>query len=142
MSEAKSGDTVKVHYTGKLTDGTVFDSSEGKEPLEFKLGTGMVIPGFEDAITGMNPGESKTANIPVNQAYGPRREEMVAEIPRENFPPEHELEVGQRLQMQSPEGDVLNMTVVGLTEESVTIDGNHPLAGQDLIFDIELVEVV
>lgn len=142
MTAAKKADTVRVHYTGKLTDGTVFDSSEGREPLEFKLGTGMVISGFESAIIGMSAGESKTATIPVDEAYGPRREEMVAEIPLDKFPIQEKVEVGQVLKMQNQDGEVLNLLVVNLTDSTITIDGNHPLSGQDLVFDIELVEVL
>ena len=142
MPTAKSGDTVKVHYTGTLNNGQVFDSSKSREPLQFTLGSGMVIPGFDAAVTGLSPGESVTATIPNAEAYGPYQEEMVAEIEKQNIPADFELEVGQRLQMQVPSGEAMSVTITDIKGEMVTLDGNHPLAGQDLTFELELVEIV
>ncbi|MEO1391283.1 MAG: peptidylprolyl isomerase [Cyanobacteria bacterium J06634_5] len=142
MAQAKSGDTVRVHYTGTLNNGQVFDSSKTRDPLEFTLGTGMVIAGFDAAVTGLSPGESVTKTIPVAEAYGPYQEEMVAEIERENIPADFELEVGQRLQMQVPNGEAMAVTITDIKGDMITLDGNHPLAGQDLTFELELVEIV
>ncbi len=139
MAQAKVGDTVRVHYTGTLNNGQVFDSSKARDPLEFTLGSGMVIPGFEAAVTGLAPGESVTTTIPI--AYGPYREEMVAAIEQENIPADFELEVGQRLQMQVPDGEAMAVTVTDIQAGMVTLDGNHPLAGQDLTFELELVAI-
>jgi FKBP-type peptidyl-prolyl cis-trans isomerase 2 len=141
MPEAKKGDTVKVHYTGKFDDGTVFDSSQDREPLVFMLGEGSVIPAFEQAVEGMNPGEVKTETIPADQAYGPRLEEMVTEVDKKLFPPNTKLEAGQMLQIPREEGKTLNVTITKVSEDKVTLDANHPLAGKDLIFNIELVEI-
>jgi FKBP-type peptidyl-prolyl cis-trans isomerase 2 len=139
---AKVGDKVKVHYTGKLAEGIVFDSSEGAEPLEFELGSGMVIEGFDSGIEGMIIGEKKTVHIPVNQAYGPADEQNVIRIPRTEIPEGMELEIGMVLNMhQDGSGDVMQVAVADFDEQSVVLDGNHPLAGKDLIFDIELVEI-
>ena len=142
MVQAKSGDTVKVHYTGTLNNGQVFDSSKERDPLEFTLGTGMVIPGFDAAVSGLEVGESITTTIPVDQAYGPYQKEMVAEIEKQNIPADFELAVGQRLQMQVPGGDAMAVTITDIQGEMVTLDGNHPLAGQDLTFELELVAIV
>lgn len=142
MAQAKSGDTVRVHYTGTLNNGQVFDSSKTRDPLEFTLGTGMVIAGFDAAVTGLSPGESVTKTIPVTEAYGPYQEEMVAQIERENIPADFELEVGQRLQMQVPNGEAMAVTITDIKGDMITLDGNHPLAGQDLTFELELVEIV
>jgi peptidylprolyl isomerase len=142
MAQAKDGDTVKVHYTGKLQDGTVFDTSEEREPLEFTIGNGQVIPGFETAVAGMEPNETKTASIPADKAYGPRREEMMLEVERTHFPDDLKPEVGQQLQMRRPDGQVFVVAVSDVSEESVTLDANHPLAGEDLTFEITLVEIV
>lgn len=143
MPEAKAGDTVKVHYTGKLKDGTQFDSSEGREPLEFTIDEGKIIPGFEQAVIGMSPGEHKTVVIPEAQAYGPRREEAVQEAPKSALPPELEpqLQEGMQLQANNPQGQPMILTVTRVGDESITLDANHPLAGQDLIFELELVEI-
>lgn len=141
MAEARQGDTVSIHYTGRLDDGTVFDSSQDRDPLRFTLGEGRVIPGFEEAVAGMEPGEKKTATIPPEQAYGPRRDELVLQVPREQVPDEMEPEPGQRLRMQSPDGNTFDVVVVEAGPEAVVLDANHPLAGRDLTFDIELVEV-
>lgn len=141
MQQAKSGDNVKVHYHGKLVDGTTFDSSAGREPLAFKLGSGMVIPGFDNAITGMIVGEKKTINIPFMEAYGPVEEERIMEFPKEQFPKDMEAEVGMQLQMSDNAGHVLPVTIKEIKEDVIVLDANHPLAGQDLCFDIELVEI-
>lgn len=141
MAQAKSGDTVRVHYTGRLDDGSVFDSSEGREPLEFVLGAQQVIPGFEEAVDGLSPGEGRTVDIPADRAYGPRREEMVLTVGLDQFPDEIRPEVGQQLQM-SQDGQVAIVTVTGVSDREVTLDANHPLAGKDLTFDVKLVEIV
>jgi FKBP-type peptidyl-prolyl cis-trans isomerase 2 len=141
MQQAKSGDTVKVHYSGRLTDGTTFDSSEGRDPLEFKVGNGDVIKGFDDGVNGMSVGEKKTLHIPADEAYGPKDENRVVEFPRTNFPPDLEPEVGMQLNMSSGQGQVFPVTIVEVSDEVVILDANHPLAGQDLIFDIELVHI-
>lgn len=140
MSQAKEGDSVKVNYTGKLEDGTVFDSSEGKEPLEFTVGSGQIIPGLDKAVDGMEVGESKTVTVDSEEAYGPRRDEMVLEVERERLPEEIEPEVGQQLQVGSSEDQTMIVQITDVTDTAVTLDANHPLAGKDLTFDIELVE--
>ena len=142
MAPAKNGDTVRIHYTGKLEDGTVFDTSDGRDPLEFTLGDGQVIPGFEEGVLGMSSGDSKTVTIPSENAYGPRREEMVSTVNRDQFPPDITPEVGQQLQMQRPDGERMRVTVVEVSEETVTFDANHPLAGKNLTFEISLTEIV
>jgi len=141
MAQAKSGDKVQVHYTGRLTDGTVFDSSEGRPPLEFTVGEGQVIPGFENAVIAMEVGDKKTVEIPVDQAYGPSQDELVMPVPRDQFPPDITPEVGQQLQMGHPSGQTLVVTVTDVKEDIVTLDANPPLAGEDLTFDIELVAI-
>lgn len=141
MAQAKAGDIVKVHYTGRLNNGQVFDSSKSRAPLEFKLGSGMVIPGFDAAVTGLAPGETVTKTIPVEEAYGPYRDEMVADIEKENIPADFELAVGQRLEMQVPNGEAMAVTITDIKGNMVTLDGNHPLAGQDLTFELELVSI-
>jgi len=141
MAEAKNGDTVRIHYTGTLDDGSVFDSSEGQEPLEFTLGSGEVIPGFEAAIQGMQPGDKKEVTIASDDAYGAHRSDWVLEIGREDFPDNIEPEVGQQLQL-SQEGQSFVVTVTDVSDASVTLDANHPLAGKDLTFELELVEIV
>jgi FKBP-type peptidyl-prolyl cis-trans isomerase 2 len=141
MVQAKPGDTVKIHYTGRLEDGTVFDSSSDREPLEFTINQGQVIPGFEEAVLGMTPGESKTEKIPMDQAYGPHREEMVLEVSREQIPPDLNPEVGQQLQIQQANGQSVPVFVTDVTDAQITLDANHPLAGEDLTFDIQLVEI-
>jgi peptidylprolyl isomerase len=141
MSKAKSGDAVKINYKGSLDDGTVFDSSEGREPLSFTLGGGQVIPGFDDAVSGMAVGESKTVNIPADKAYGQRNDEMIIEAPRDQVPPEINPEVGQQLQMGGPNGETVVVTIVEVTDKHIKLDANPPLAGKDLNFDIELVSI-
>jgi peptidylprolyl isomerase len=142
MEQAKRGDTVKVHYTGSLEDGTIFDSSKEGEPLEFTIGAGEIIPGFEEAVIGMAPGESKRQLVPASEAYGPSRPDMTVRLDRGMVPGELELFVGQELEIEDPEGRVNNVVVSELTSETVTLDGNHPLAGKDLQFQIELVAIV
>ncbi len=142
MTEAKSGNTVKVHYTGKLTDGTVFDTSAEREPLEFKIGQGQLIADFEQAVIGMEPGESKTVMIPSADAYGPRHDEMVLEVARQDMPEGLDPKVDQRLQVRRDNGETFVVTVTAVSAESVTLDANHPLAGKDLTFDIQLMEIV
>ncbi len=141
MAQAQSGDTVKVHYTGKLNDGTVFDSSEGREPLSFTLGSQQVIPGFEEAVIGMATGESATIEIPSDKAYGPRQDQMIVKVERSQMPADLNPQIDQKLQVQQPDGNTMVVTVVEMDEQSVTLDANHPLAGKDLTFDIQLVEI-
>ncbi|MDJ0905588.1 MAG: peptidylprolyl isomerase [Woeseiaceae bacterium] len=141
MSNAKSGDTVKIHYTGTLDDGTQFDSSAGRDPLEFELGGGQVIPGFDSAVEGMAVGENKNVRIEPDQAYGERHEQLVQEVPRSALPDDLEPQVGMGLQSQSPDGQVMMLIVTEVGDENITVDANHPLAGQALNFDIELVEI-
>ena len=141
MSKAKSGDTVRVHYTGKLNDGTQFDSSAGGDPLEFSLGEGNVIPGFENAVEGMEIGESKSVTIEAEQAYGPRHEQLVQDVPREQLPNDMQPAVGMQLQAQGEDGRTMRLVVTAVEDEAITVDGNHPLAGQSLNFDIELVSI-
>lgn len=142
MSKASSGDTVKVHYTGRLEDGTTFDTSTGRDPLTLTLGEGQVIAGFEEAVLGMEPGETKSTSVPPEKGYGRRSDERVVEIDRKNVPEEIDVTVGQQLRVQRDDGQQQTVTVAQLTETTVTLDANHPLAGQTLVFDLELVEVV
>jgi FKBP-type peptidyl-prolyl cis-trans isomerase 2 len=142
MAQAQAGDLVKVHYTGRLADGTIFDTSMEREPLEFTLGSGELIPGFEQVVLGMTAGESKTATILADQAYGPHRTEQVIDVERHHLPPDLQPELGQRLQMTRPDGTTITVVVTATTETQVTLDANHPLAGRDLIFDIMLVEIL
>lgn len=141
MAQAEQGDTVKVHYTGSLDDGTVFDSSEGQEPLEFTLGDGEVISGFEAGVMGMNVGEEKTITIPAEQAYGTPRDELFAKVPREDFPAEIHPAPGMQLQMRLATGQAVPVLVQEVTAEHVLLDANHPLAGLDLTFKLQLVDV-
>jgi len=138
---AKDGDTVKIHYTGTLEDGTTFDTSEGREPLEFTLGEGRVIPGFEKAVYGLQVGKSKTVTIPVEEAYGPYSDDLILVVEREELPADLEPEVGQQLQMQQTDGRTVVVIITDVSEDTITIDANHPLAGKDLTFEIELVEI-
>lgn len=142
MTTAASGHTVKVHYTGTLNSGDEFDSSAGGEPLEVTLGEGAVIAGFEAALLGMAPGESKTVTIPAEEAYGAHKAERVYDVERERIPPDVDLEVGRLLQARGADGQTVTMTVMAIEEEKVTLDFNHPLAGQDLTFQVELVEIL
>ncbi|MFY0592828.1 FKBP-type peptidyl-prolyl cis-trans isomerase [Roseivirga sp.] len=141
MQTAKKGDQVKVHYTGKLTDGTIFDSSEGREPLAFEVGAGMMIKGFDAAVDGMEVGAKVTAEIPAAEAYGESRADMIFDVPKTNLPPDMVAEVGQQLAMSQPNGQQLPVKVKEVHEDKVVIDANHDLAGKDLVFDIELVEI-
>ena len=139
---AKTGDTVQVNYTGKLADGIVFDSSEGREPYEFNLGAGQAIPGFDKAILGMKVGEKKTVTIPSDEAYGPHLDDMVVEVPREKLPSNIEPKVGQMLEATRPDGEKIGFIITNVSDNNtVTLDANHPLAGKDLTFDIELVKI-
>ena len=140
-AQAKIGDTVKVHYTGTLEDGSVFDTSLDREPLEFTIGQGQLIPSFEQAVIGMTVGESKTVNIPVEQAYGPYNEELIFVIDRDELLEGMNPEVGQQLQAQQPDGQTRIVTVIDISEISITVDANHPLAGKDLTFEIKLLEI-
>ena len=142
MTQAKNGDTVKVDYTGKLEDGTVFDTSASREPLQFMIGGGQIIPGFDQAVIGMNVGDKKTINIPSDRAYGPYLEDRVLEVNQDQVPEHLNLEVGQQVQVPQKDGSKIFFVVTGVSETSVTLDGNHPLAGKDLVFDIQLVEIL
>lgn len=137
----KKGDTVQVHYTGKTTNGEVFDSSEGRDPLQFEVGAGQMIPGFDKGVEGMEQGEKKTIHIPALEAYGEWNEENVVAFPKENIPEDMKLEVGMQLQLQSQAGVPIPVTVVEVLPDSVLLDANHFLAGEDLIFDVEMVNV-
>ena len=141
MAEVKAGDTVQLHYTGTLLDGTTFDSSEGRDPLEFVVGSGQIIPGLDVAIPGMKVGDKKVVKIGADDAYGQLNEEMRQAVPREGIPADIPLEVGMQLQMQTPDGQAMPVTVVEMDEATVTLDANHPLAGKDLQFDIELMKI-
>jgi FKBP-type peptidyl-prolyl cis-trans isomerase 2 len=140
--QAKNGDTVQVNYTGKLADGTVFDSSIGREPLEFTMGAGQMIPGFEKAVFGMKVGEKKTVTIPASEAYGPHRDDLIVEVPRERLASGQTPEVGQQLRIERPDGGTSIFPIIGVSDNTVTIDANHPLAGKDLTFEIELVKIL
>jgi peptidylprolyl isomerase len=140
-AQAKDGDTVKVQYTGKLEDGSIFDTSVGGDPLEFTLGQGQLIPGFEKAVIGMKVGESKTVNIPVDDAYGPYRDDLVAVVGRDKLPEGMDPVVGQQLQITQADGSIIIVKVIEVSETTITIDANHPLVGKNLIFEIKLVEI-
>jgi len=142
MTDAKTGDTVRIHYSGTLADGSTFDSSQGRDPLEFKLGTGQVIAGFDAAVAGMGVGDAKTVEIPADQAYGAHNSEALQTFPRDKIPDNIPLETGAQLQLQSSQGEPMMVTVTEITEDAVILDANHPLAGKDLTFQIELVEIV
>lgn len=141
MTQAQHGNTVHIHYTGKFTDGTVFDSSEGRDPLAFELGAGQVIPGLDKAMRGMTVGESKTIEIAQDEAYGPHHAEGVHKLERSALPAELDIQLGSQLQATGQNGEVVNLTVIEHDDASVTVDANHPLAGKDLVFDVELVSV-
>jgi peptidylprolyl isomerase len=142
MQQVKDGDVVRVHYTGKLTNGEQFDSSTGREPLEFTVGAGQMIKGFDDAMPGMTVGEKKTINIPAENAYGEKNEHAIIEFPKTNVPPEMKLEVGMQLQLKDQDGNPLPVTVTDIKEDAVVLDANHMLAGKELVFDIELMEIL
>lgn len=141
MSAVKSGDNVSIHYTGTLADGSVFDSSEGRDPLQFEVGSGQIIPGLDKALPGMAVGEKKQVEVPADEAYGQPMDEARQAIPRDQIPADIPLELGTRLQMQTPDGQAVPVVVAELNDETVTLDANHPLAGQDLTFNIELVAI-
>ncbi len=141
MQKAEEGNTIKIHYTGRLDDGTVFDSSREREPLEFKLGEGSLIKGFEDAVSGMAVGDKKTIHIPANEAYGERRDDLVLTVNKKQFPPDIEPKEGLMLSLRNPAGGMVEAMISEVTEDSVTLDANHPLAGKELTFDLELVEI-
>lgn len=148
MAQAKKGDTVKVHYTGKLNDGTAFDSSREREPIQFVIGEKKLIPGFENAVIELSPGEKKTITIASDDAYGPHREELVISIEKNKIPTNVNPQIGQVLQFQKQsetgdsKGETIALTVMGITDTHYTLDANHPLAGKDLIFEIELIEIL
>ena len=141
QNKVKSGDTIKVHYTGTLDDGSVFDSSEGKDPLEFKVGEKQVIPGFEDAVRQMKVNEEKTITIPSDEAYGPKQKQLMWEIPRDKLPQEIEPQKGAQLMLKAPSGQQLPAFVSEVKDTSIVLDLNHPLAGKDLTFKIKVVAV-
>ncbi|MFZ5609787.1 MAG: FKBP-type peptidyl-prolyl cis-trans isomerase [Pseudomonadota bacterium] len=142
MTKAKMGDTVRIHYTGTLSDGTQFDSSAGRAPLEFTLGAGNIISGLEREIVGMEVGAKNSVSIAAADAYGPHQAEAVQEVARDQIPAHIPLSLGSQLQASTPDGQRVSLTVVGLTEDMVTVDANHPLAGKDLMFEVELLEIV
>ena len=141
MSKIKEGDTVKVHYTGKTSDGNVFDSSRERDPLEFTIGQGQLIPGFEKAVVGLEEGDSQTVTIPSAEAYGEIRDDMIVSVPKEQIPADIDPEVGQQLQIQQKDGGAIGVVVTDISEQKVTLDANHPLAGKDLTFEIEVVSI-
>lgn len=142
MSTVKANDTVKVHYTGRLTDGQVFDSSEGREPLEFTLGQGQLIPGFEKGVLGMAVNESKTVEVPVAEGYGDLDSNLVHEVSKDQLPPDMTPEVGMNLVSETPDGTQIPLVVTEVNDATIKVDANHPLAGKDLVFEIQLVEIV
>ncbi|MGF0537440.1 FKBP-type peptidyl-prolyl cis-trans isomerase [Agrobacterium sp. ES01] len=142
MTQAKSGDTVRIHYIGSLTDGTTFDSSRGRDPLQFQVGSGQIISGLDREIDGMELGAKQTVTVPADDAYGQRDPNRVQTVPRAAIAPEVSLEPGLQLQAQSAAGTPVTVVVTEVADETVTVDANHPLAGQDLVFEVELVEIV
>jgi len=142
MAQAKAGDTVRIHYKGSLDDGTVFDTSRGRDPFEFVLGAGMVIPGFDDAVTGMTVGDTQTVAIAPDQAYGPYHDDHVIEVTKDQIPEDITPEIGMGLQLHSNDGRQFDVVVAKIGDDTVTLDGNHPLAGKTLTFEIELVAIV
>ncbi len=141
MSQVKAGDSVRIHYTGTLSDGSVFDSSTGREPLEFTVGSGQIIPGLDGALPGMEVGEKKVVEVPSDQAYGPVHQEALRAVPREEIPEEIPMEVGTQVHAHNEQGQVMTLTIAEVTESHVVLDANHPLAGKDLTFAIELVSI-
>jgi peptidylprolyl isomerase len=141
MQQVKTGDTIQVHYHGTLTDGTIFDSSTGREPLEFEVGSGMVIEGFDNGVLGMGVGDKRTVQIPAEQAYGVSNQDMIMEFPIDRFPTDLVPEVGLQLNMSNNQGEQFPVVIVEVAAEHVLLDANHPLAGKDLIFDLELVSI-
>ena len=141
MTQVKNGDTVHIHYTGTLNDGTTFDSSQGRDPLAFEVDANQIIPGLDAAIPGMAVGDKKTVNVPCDQAYGPVNPSMRQDVPRTEFPQDVPSEIGTRLQMQTQNGQVIPVVIVAADDSAITLDANHPLAGKDLTFDIEVVAI-
>jgi len=141
MAQAKAGDKVKINFTGKLEDGSVFANTADSEPLEFKLGEGKIIPGIENAVEGMNVGESRTVKVAPEHAYGRRRDDLIEEVSRDKFPKDVEPQIGQRFEVPQQEGQPMVVRVTDVSEQTVTLDGNHPLAGRDLTFELELLEI-
>ncbi len=141
MSQVKNGDTVKVHYTGTLNNGEVFDTSTGREPLEFKLGEGRLIPGFEKAVIGLNVGESVKVEIPSDEAYGEERDDLIINVPKNQLPEGVNPEIGMQLQVNQPDGQPIPVIITDMNDSDLTLNANHPLAGKDLTFEIELVEI-
>lgn len=141
MQQVKKGDKIKIHYHGKLTTGETFDSSEGKDPLEFEVGSGMVIKGFDEGVTGMQVGDKKTIHIPAEEAYGIKNADMIIEMPKDKFPEDMQIEVGAPLVLSDQSGQQFQVVVTDIKDESITLDANHPLAGKDLVFDLELVAI-
>ena len=142
MSTAKKGNKVKVHYKGYFEDGTIFDSSENKDPLEFTLGKNMVISGFEDAVVGLDEGQSTTVTLEPENAYGQYRDDLIVSVNKSQFPQDTDPELGMQVQVQTQDGHVHHFTIKDIQDDDVTLDGNHPLAGETLKFDLELVEIV
>ncbi len=141
MQVVKKGDTIKIHYHGTLNDGSIFDSSKQREPLEFEVGSGMVIPGFDDGVMNMKVGDVKTINIPFDEAYGPVQEEMIIDFPRNQFPEDMQPEAGMQLQMSDKSGQNFPVVIISANDEIVKLDANHPLAGKDLTFELELIDI-
>lgn len=141
MAQAKNGSTVTVNYTGRLEDGSVFDETQNKEPLRFVLGKDRLIKGFEQAVVGMSPGESKTVKLPPEDAYGPKRDEMLVSVDRGKIPQDVQPQVGQRVELKQQDGSPIGATVTEVTDSTIVVDANHPLAGHSLTFDISMVEV-
>jgi peptidylprolyl isomerase len=142
VEHVENGDTVKLNYVGKLEDGTVFDSSATGEPIEFTVGSAMIIPGLEKGIMGMAVGETKTITIPAEEAYGPPRPELVMKVPKDKLPQDVELEVGGQLESHQPDGRIIYATITEIAGDTVTLDANHPLAGKTLIFDVEVADII
>jgi len=142
VEKVENGDTVRLNYTGKLEDGTVFDSSVDREPIEFVIGSGTVIPGLENGVIGMAVSENKTITIPMEDAYGPIRPEMVLKVPKNMLPQDMEYEVGGQLESRQPDGRIMYATITDVAEDTVTLDANHPLAGKTLIFEVEIMEII
>jgi peptidylprolyl isomerase len=142
MANVKSGDKIKVHYTGTLKDGTKFDSSVERDPLEFTAGEGQVIRGFDSAVLGMEVGEKKSVDIPIEEAYGPRRDDLVIEVPPSQFPDEIDPQIGLSVELHNGQGGTIPAMITNVEQEKVTLDANHPLAGKDLVFEIELVDII
>ena len=141
MGQAKNGDTVKVHFTGRLENGEVFSNSKDDQPLEFTLGSGKIIPGFEEGIIGMEVGETKTITVPPEEAYGPRRKELIVDVEKTDLPENITPAIGEQIQIRQKDGNPIKVTITDMNEDTVTLDANHPLAGNTLFFHVELVEI-